>query len=308
MARYLAFYKAVMAVCTPWLMTAAPAAAQVAATPPAPVAADLPRKVNFVTPEGQFVKDFTTLGEIIAASKGNLYNAIAKKSVELVWMNARCDIAAPITYSMTWPDRAGIDGPVKTYLAYRAAHTNEEDEDDSLIQSKRVLIDAIRPILAETWFKQKAACDPVPMLLSTDQGVVWLENEDAQNPLIGVKLNDGRMVSDILEDNPFADRVRAGEKDPGFLVKYGTNRFNDAQQAVNAALLQKTKYKLVIYDGQKIAIYEFGNFQPYLDLKGAAFEAQFDVFKKAKLRKGWTVIAVVLGQAQVIKISDPAGR
>jgi hypothetical protein len=308
MARYLAFYKAVMAVCMPWLMAAAPADAQVAATPPAPVASDLPRKVNFVTPEGQFVKDFTTLGEIIAASRGNAKNRLVKSRVELVWMNARCDIAAPTTYSMTWPDWAGIDKPVETYLAYRAAHTDEEDEDDSLIQSKRVLIDAIRPILARTWFKQKAACEPVPMLLSTDQGVVWLEYDDAQNPLIGVKLNDGRMVSDILEDNPFADRVRAGEKDPGFLVKYGTNRFNDAQQAVNAALLQKTKYKLVIYDGQKIAIYEFGNFQPYLDLKGAAFEAQFDVFKKAKLRKGWTVIAVVLGQAQVIKISDPAGR
>jgi hypothetical protein len=308
MVRYLAFYNAVMVVCTLCLMTAAPAAAQIAATPPAPVAADLPRKLNSVTDEGKFVSDFATLGEVLTASKGNAKNRLVKSRVELVWMNARCDIAAPITYSMTWPDRAGIDKPVETYLAYRAAHTDEEDEDDSLIQSKRVLIDAIRPILAETWFKQKDACDPVPMLLSTDQGVVWLEYEDAQNPLIGVKLNDGRMVSDILEDNPFADRVQAGEKDPGFLAKYGTNRFNDAQQAVNAALLQKAKYKLVIYDEQKIAIYEFGNFQPYLDLKGAAFEAQFDVFKKAKLRKGWTIIAVVLGQDRVIKISDLAGR
>lgn len=278
------------------------AIAQPTATPEAPATTntETPRLINFVRDDGVFQKKFGTLKEALEASRGSPKNNILKTERELVFLNSRCDPVTGISYSLTRPLWADIEAPVKSYFDRWDANP------DARPSEEQALVNEIQKLLAVKWFPRKAECDAIPVMLSIgNYDGILLETDDAQNPLVGAKLNDGMMYASLTEDNPFADRVRAGEKDPKFLNKYGYNRFFDAQTAVNGALLQKTTNKLLIYDGKKISLYKFGNFSPDYNKKGAEFDAQFDIFKKARIRKGWTIVAVVLGQDKAIKINDP---
>ena len=267
---------------------------------PVALAPDDIRPFSLVTDEGLFKNKFDTFKEVDEASRGNAKNRIIKDGIELIYLNSRCNPADGVSYSFTGTFRAGIDVIVKRYFDKWAA------DPDARGNEEQALVDEVQRALKAKYFPRKAECDAIPMMLSIgNYDGILLESDDAQNPLVGTKLNDGMMYAGVTEDNPFADRVRAGEQDPNFLNKYGYNRFFDAQTAVNGALLQKTKNKLLIYDGTKISLYKFGNFSPDYNKKGAEFDAQFDIFKKAKVRKGWTIIAVVLGQDRAIKINDP---
>ncbi len=265
------------------------------------------RALNFVRDDGVFQNKFATLEEALAASRGNNKNTIIKTITSLFYLNSRCDSAAGISYSFTRPEFVDIAEPVKAYTDYwQALGPIDEVDGDELEKRQRAFIDEVQKSLRVKWFPRKVECDAIPIMFRIgNYDLILLEDDDAQNPLIGTKLNDGMMFANLTEKNPFADTVRAGEKDPNFLNKYGYNRFSDAQMAVNAALLQPTKNKLVIYDGTKISLYGFGNFSPNYDLKDAAFDAQFDIFKKAKLLKDWMIVAVVLGQDKVVKIGGP---
>jgi hypothetical protein len=273
----------------------------------------MPRRLNFITENGCFQNMFNTLEELQEASRGNSYNQLIKTTTPLIWLNSRCDKSAPISYSMSRPGLAGIGEPVDKYLEFwRADHSNDKNIDGELEKRERALIDEVTAKLKQTYFPRKAPCDAIPIMIKTgNYDAILLEIDDAQNPLVGTKLNDGMMLAKLTEKNPFVDRVRASENDPLFLEKYGYNSFRDESIAVNAAILQPTSAygaNLVIYTGTEIVLYKIGNFRINYDLKDAAFDAQFDVFKKAKMPSGWTILHVVIGQEKVININRPAGQ
>ena len=271
----------------------------------------VPRRLNFITENGCFQNIFNTLEELEEASSGNSKNKLIKTITPLIWLNSRCDKSAAISYSMSRPSLAGIEEPVNKYLEFwRADHSNDKNIDTEIEKRQRALINEVTAKLKQTYFARKAPCDAIPIMIKTgNYDAILLEIDDAQNPLVGTRLNDGMMLAKLTEKNPFADRVRVAEKDPSFLDKYGYNHFRDESIAVNAAILQPTDVgnaNLVISTGTEIALYRIGDFQINYDFKGAAFDAQFDIFKKAKMPSGWTILQIVIGQEKVINVNRPA--
>ena len=169
------------------------------------------------------------------------------------------------------------------------------------------MIDEVLGTLSKTWFPRKAECDAIPILLSVgNYDSILLEVDDAQNPLIGARVNDGMMYSAFTDGNEYVETFAANVKDPNFVARYGYNRYGSAQDAVNAARLSGGAEKVVIFDGTKAVVYRIGDFKIDQTKSGAAFEAQFDVFKTAKIRKGWTILAVVADRDRAFKINVPA--
>lgn len=266
-----------------------------------------PRRMSFVLENGRFQSKFDSLKEVLEKSRGNTQNRFARAETELITLNPRCDKSTAPSYAMHLPSYFGIDAPIKSYFDFvatlpkagLAAHPERK-------KRERAMIDEVTSILAKSVFPRKAECDATPILLSVGQyDSILLEIDDAQNPLVGTKINDGMMYSAITDGNEFVEAFAAQAKDPNFVERYGYNRYGSAQDAVNAARLNGTDSDIVIFDGTKISIYRTGNFKIDYSQSGAALDAQFDVFKTAKLRKGLTILAVVVGRDKAVKINVP---
>ena len=87
-----------------------------------------------------------------------------------------------------------------------------------------------------------------------------------------------------------------------FWDKYGYNHFPTAQDALNAAVLLAGK-KVLMFNGDHFSIYRFGDFPS--DYK--ADDTQYNVFKTASVRKGWKIVALVIGK-QLIPIYEPNAK
>jgi hypothetical protein len=266
-----------------------------------------PRRMSFVLDNGRFQSKFDSLKEVLEKSRGNAQNRFARTEIELVTLDPRCDKLPAPSYAMHLLDYFGIDTPVKSYFDFVAAQpkaglaANPERK-----KRERAMIDEVMSILAKSVFPRKAECDATPILLSVGQyDSILLEIDDAQNPLVGTKINDGMMYSAITDGNEFVEAFAAQAKDPNFVERYGYNRYGSAQDAVNAGRLNGTDSDIVIFDGSKISLYRMGNFRIDYSKNGAAFDTQFDGFKAAKLRKGLTILAVVVGRDKAVKINVP---
>ena len=266
----------------------------------------------WVEENGKFIREFRTLDDVLEKSRGNVTNRIARGGVELIYLNSRCDPAAGISYSMTRPERVFIDAAMKASTDYLkvndfiAPNPDSKASDPERKKRERIMVDEILKILSEKIFLRKAECDSIPIMLSVGQyGTLLLELDDAQNPLVGPKVNDGSMYAEVTGQDPFVLAFAARAKDPNFATRYGYNRYGSASDAVNAARLYGSGDKLVIFDGAKAMVYRLGDFKVDYSKSGAAFEAQFGVFKTAKLRKGLTILAVVIGRDKAFKINVP---
>lgn len=264
------------------------------------------RPVSSVLPNGTIQKLFKNLNEALESSRGNETSQMLRRGVELVYLNSRCNPAEPVTYSLTNLVRAGIDKPYQAYVDWRAANPAIRLSDPERKARERVMVDEINSKLAATWFPRKRDCDPIPIMLSIGQyDMLHLDRDDAGNPLVGPKINDGSLYSTLFENNPRAVAFAQQNKDVNFAQKFAVNRFSNAQDAVNAAFMMPSSDKLVIFDGKTLSLYSMGSFRVNRSLSGAEFDAQFDALKTAKLRDGLTIIAAVLGEGKAVRINVP---
>ncbi len=288
------------------LSALAPAGAQQTPAVQPQTAAEELRPWTHVGANGVFTTYFRDLNTILESSRGNVQNQTLRKGAELVYLNSRCDPAKPVTYSMTTLERAGIDQPFKTNQDWRTANPGAKLSDPERKARERAMIDDMRSKLAATWFPRKRDCDPIPIMLTIGQyDSLHLEESDAGNPLVGTKINDGLLYSVLAENNPRAEAFAQANKNIDFARTFAVNRFASAQDAVNAALLFGSSDKLVIFDGKAASVYRMGDFRVNRSLSGAAFDAQFDALKAAKLRNGLTIFAAVLGEGKAVKINVP---
>ena len=292
---------------------AAQAQSAVAATPtptatPAPTAtptAYTPRYFGggrqlSLAADGTFKSEFKSIVEAVQASFGNNYNTTLRKGSEIIVMNARCadDIFGDkVTFSMysLTNETATL---VKSFLDYVPI-----DGQKMWDLKRRELIAEIMRFVAIA-SPRKADCDAVPvaLALSTTEALK-LEVDDAQNPLIGAKINDGFLYDNLMQSNRFkavASSMIPAEK-RAFWEKFGYNRFATAQGAVDAStLLAGTK--VIIHNGTSFSIYRLGSFK--FDNNPSNSKTQFDVFKTTPIRKGLKIVAIVYGR-ELIKIYDP---
>jgi hypothetical protein len=279
------------------------------ATAAKPAATSEPRRMFYVLENGKFQSEFDSLKEVMEKSRGNTQNQFARAETELVSLITRCNKSAKTSYAMHRLVFFGIDAPVKSYFDFVATlpktglAANPERK-----KREQAMVDEVQGILSKSVFPRKSECDAIPMLLSVgNYDSILLETDDAQNPLVGTKINDGMMYSAITDGNEFVEAIAAQAKDPNFIERYGYNRYGSAQDAINAARLNGTDSDVAIFDGTKISLYRLGAFKIDYSKSGAAFDAQFDVFKSAKLRKGLTIVAVVVGRDKAVKINVPQG-
>ena len=270
-----------------------------AAAPPVP---GVNFRLSLVTPEGAFKNKFKSFNEAYEASMGNSYNQTLKKGSEIIVMDARCgdgDFVDKVTFSLykiNSRTNNDLEPIVKTYLDYRQANLKTLDTPDAK-QHQRAFIDEVMKILAVSRWPRKADCDEVPVALSLPFGVLWLEADDAQSPLIGTKFNDGSLHNALSQNEGLMASTMAMKTE--FWEKYGYNRFSTAQDALNTASLMAGT-KVIIFNGSDFALYRLGNF----DLDYKADDTQFDVFKTTPIRKDWKIVAIVRGK-QFVKIYDP---
>ena len=283
------------------------ASAQAAGKPDADTPTKL-RPLAHVKENGVFEWKFKTLDEVLEKTRGDTQNKTVRTMTELVYLNSRCDAATGASYSMTKPEWAGIEVPVKTYFDFVATLPKGNNAaNPERKKRERAMIDEVMSTLSKTWFPRKVECDATPIMLSVgNYDSILLEIDDAQNPLIGSRVNDGMMYSAFTDGNEYVEAFAAQVKDPNFVARYGYNRYGSAQDAVNAARLSGGYGKVVIFDGTKAVVYRLGDFKIDRTKSGAAFEAQFDVFKTAKIRKGWTILAVVPDRDTAFKMNVPA--
>jgi hypothetical protein len=267
-----------------------------------------PRRISFVRENGVFQNKFGTLNEALEKSRGDKANYNLQRETELISLDSRCDVSKATSFAMHRLIYMGIDVPVKTYFDFVATlpkgniAANPERK-----KRERAMIDEIMSTLSKTLFPRKAECDAMPIMLSVgNYDSILLEIDDAQNPLIGTRVNDGMMYSAFTNGNEYVETFAAQVKDPNFVARYGYNRYGSAQDAVNAARLSGGYGNVVIFDGTKAVVYRLGDFKIDRTKSGAAFEAQFDVFKTAKIRKGWTILAVVADRNTAFKMNVPA--
>lgn len=260
----------------------------------------------FVGSEGQFIRKFVDLNTALERSRGDGVNRTMRNGVELVYLNSRCDPANRGAYSMTSLVRAGIDQPYQAYQDWRTANPGRGLSDPERKARERAMVDEINSKLAATFFPRYRDCDPVPIMLSIGlYDMLHLEQDDAGNPLVGTKINDGLLYSVLSENNPLAEAFKQQNKNVDFAQKFAMNRFSSAQDAVNAAFMFRGNDSLVIFDGKSASLYRLGRFEVNRSLSGAAFDAQFDALKAAKLRDGLTILAVVLGEGKAVRINTP---
>ncbi len=278
----------------------APGAATVASS--APPVDELSFRLSLVTEEGSFKKEFNSFREAYEASQGNSYNQTLKKGNEIIVMNARCgngDFIDKVTFSLYRIDGKtdkSLSPIVQSYLDYIPTEGQKKWD-----LKQREMIDEVMKNLANSRFPHKADCDPVPVALSLPSGVVRLEVDDAQSPLVGTKFNDGLLYDALSKNDGLMASAMAQKRE--FWERYGYNRFSTAQDALNtAALLAGTK--IIIFNGTNFSLYRLGaGFKQ--DYK--ADETQYDVFKTTPVRKDWKIVAIVYGK-KFIRIYEPEAR
>ncbi len=263
-------------------------------------------RLSLVTPESSFKSVFNSFVETIGASQGNSYNKVLKEGSEIIVMNARCGDGAyvnQLSFSLYKLDgKSSVNGEanmkdisplVTSYLDYRAAN-RETLNTPQTRQRERALLDEIMKNLAVSRFPRKAECDPIPVALSIPDSVLRLEVDDAKNPLIGSKINDGSLYEAVYDKLPLHERK--------VLDKYGYNRFADTQDAVETArIIPGTK--AVIFNGTNFSIYRINpsSFAEKPD------DSKFDVLKTTPVPKGWKIVVIVYG-TKVIRIYDPNAK
>ena len=269
------------------------------ATPPSSFGGG--RQLSLITKRGSFQSEFKSFDEALTAARGNSYNQTLKTGSEIIVMNARCaddifgDKVTFSIYVLSYALGNDLSSLVRSYLDYRVA--NPKMSDSEVKQRQRALIDKIMKLLAIA-SPRKADCDAVAVALAfPSTEVLRLEVDDAQSPLIGAKINDGFLYDGLLQNQALMRTEQA--KLRGFWGKFGYNRFSTLQDALNVAgIFAGTK--VIIHNGTNFSIYPLGDFQTN-SLKS---DAQFDVFKTTPIRKGWKIMAIVVGK-KLIKVNDP---
>ncbi|HEY0076252.1 MAG TPA: hypothetical protein VGB77_19290 [Abditibacteriaceae bacterium] len=258
------------------------------------------RLLSLVTNEGNFKSEFKSFSESYQASQGNSYNQTLKKGSEIIVMNARCAdgiFGDKVTFSI-YALSNDVAPLVKSFLDIPTLGQKMGDPE------RRALIGEVIRIVAIS-SPRKADCDPVPVALSMSTSeVLRLEVDDAQNPLVGPKFNDGFLYDNLMQSSRFNMVVKnmiPGEQ-RAFWERFGYNRFSTAQDALNSAVLLAGT-KALIYNGTNFSIYRLGNFKSDYQ----AGDDQFDVFKTTPMPEGWKIVAIVSG-AKFIKIYDPNVR
>ena len=267
------------------------------------------RRLSLVTEQGSFKNVFSSLTEAWTGAMGNSYNQTLKKGSEIVVMNSRCSeggVADKITFSL-YSLPTEIAPLVKAYVNYVPEAPKASDDlvkrarelELARRARERVLIDQVMKTLSATGFPRKAECDAFPVALALSSNtVVRLEVDDTQCPLIGPKINDGFLSSDLIQSFKSSGKSLLGvNKD--FWEKYGYNRFSVAQRALDISV-RIPGTKVIVYNGSNYAIYRINYFPDY-----EASDAAYDVFKTAPIRKGWKIIAVLKGSDKLIVINDP---
>lgn len=263
-------------------------------------------RLSLVTEEGSFKNVFKSFFEVYEASQGNSYNQTLKKGNEIIVMNARPadgDYVKGATFSLYKIDgkaNKDLSPIVQSYLDYRQANSATLDTPEAK-QRERAFVDEVMKVLAVSRFPRKAASDPIPFALALPFGVLPLEVDDAQNPLVGTKINDGFLRDRLMQNKGLMESAMATKRE--FWEKYGYNSFSTAQDALNTAgLLAGTK--IIMFNGTNFALYKLGpDFKP--DYK--ADDTQYDVFKTAPIREGWKIVAIVPGK-KFITIYNPNAK
>lgn len=281
-------------------------AAQEATAPTPTAAVDIANgRLSLTTEEGTFKSEFKSFLEAYEASQGNSYNKPLKNGNEIIVMNARCGddpVADKVTFSLYRIDSShnkDLEPVIKSYLDYRQTNPKTLYTPDAK-QRERVLIDEVMRILAVSSFPRKAECDPVPIALSLPFGVLRLEADDSQSPLVGPKFNDGFLYDALSQNYGLMTSTMATKRD--FWERYGYNRFSTAQDALNAAGLM-AGIKVIIFNGTNFSLYRLGDFKPDYKLG----DTQFDVFKSTPIREGWKIVAIVRGK-DLIRIYEPNAK
>lgn len=261
---------------------------------------DLNRRMFMLTEEGSFKYEFASLSDVLDASMGNSYNQTLKKGNEIIVMNARCGDGAfidTITFSIYQMDGKRADAKdlspiIKSYL------DNITNQGQSAT-ADRELIDKVMKSLSAYRFPQKNACDPVPVALSFISGpALRLEVDDAQNPLIGTKFNDGTLYEALRQNARFMASTDA--KSRAFWEKYGHNNFSNIQDAADiAGVFAGTK--AIIFNGSTFSIYRIDAFKFPDNTDGSR---NFDVLKTTPMPEGWIITTIVSGK-KFIQIYDP---
>jgi hypothetical protein len=273
---------------------------------------ETPKAASFVDERGFFLQRFKTFADVIDKSHGNSTNQLLLKEIELIYLNSRCEVGVTRVYSMMLPSWAQIDETIARYKEFLKANPGIKISDPERKKQERLLVDEVLSIVTKKWFPRKAKCDALPIALSKGNAfpdLIFLEIDNAQNPLVGTKYNDGLIFSGANDGDPYSVALKAELNDPNFADKYSSNGFDTLPNALNAARFAGSGNKLIIYDGAKIALYRMGSFKVDSTKSGAEFDAQFDVFKSAKLPKGWSILAAALGRDKVVTINKaPKGN
>jgi hypothetical protein len=264
-------------------------------------------RMMFVRENGSFQDKFDTLKDVLQKSRGDKNNNSARQDIELISLDSRCDSSKPTSFAMHRLVNLGIGPTVESYFNFvdtlpkEKRYANPERK-----KRERAMIDEVQAMLSKTVFPRKAQCDATPILLSIGQyDSILLEVDDAGNALIGTKINDGMMHGAIADGDEFVEAFAEQANIPNFAARYGHNRYSNAQDAVNVARLSSSGNKVVIFDGIHSVVYRMGDFTVNNGLTGTAFDRQFDVFKTAKMRKDFKILAVVIGRDKVVKINEP---
>lgn len=261
----------------------------------------LSRRIYMVSEEGNFKNEFASLSEALDASRGNSYNQTLKKGNEIIVMNSRCgtsEFIAPVTFSIYQLDGAISDvkdlSPIVQYYL-----DNIKDKDQkTLNKMERELIDKVMETLSVSRFPQKNACDPVPVALSlTNFQTLRLEADDAQNPLIGAKFNNGTLYVAISGNEGFMASEDAKKR--AFWDKYSYNSYSNVQDAAEISRAFPGT-KAIIFNGSNFAFYRIETFKFPDNTDGTK---NFDILKTTPMPKGWVIVMVVSG-SKFIKIYD----
>ncbi len=282
------------------------------------------RVLSIVTEQGAFKREFDSFVEAMTSAQGNSYNQTLKNGSEIIVMNApptEGEFVGKVTVSLYEISRTNLEPLVKSYLDYCAANPEALDKPETR-QREQAMIDGIMKNLAASPSQLPPNTVPVALSLAireapkpkvdeaqtpsseskTNPGLVQLpgirnvlfrlEADDAQNPLIGQKINDGTLYETVF--GKFKPRAKRQD-----LEKYGYNRFANAQDAVGVATIIPGT-KAIIFNGTNFSLYRIDAFK--FDYK--AGDARFDVLKTTPMPKGWIIVAVVVG-TKIIRIYDP---
>lgn len=262
---------------------------------------NLDNVLNLVTEEGHFKSKFASLSEALEASQGNNYNRTLKFGNEIIVMNARCgtsEFIEPVTFSIYRLDGRSLKTEDLSPIIQSYLDNIANKEPEYVNKAQRELIDKVMKTLSVSRFPQKNACDPVPVALSfIDGSALRLEVDDAQNPLIGAKFNNGTLYDAISGNEGFMASEDAKKR--AFWEKYSYNSFSNVQDAAEISRAFPGT-KAIIFNGSNFAFYRIDAFKFPDNSDGSK---NFDVLKTTPMPKGWVIVVVVSG-SNFIKIYD----